>query len=151
MVILPRRVAGIDVFTTACCFTSDVSIHTSINRALNCVNVLLLLLLSFCNNKLEIQRAELKDVCDDAKKYKDNYFKYLGHQYDITNTHGYYEIEELPDMYCVYKCSDDCVVFIVKVFPYNPADETAKVAAKAKAEELLYLITENGKLWKAEN
>lgn len=129
-----------DVFVTSCLFAADVDTHIAINGVLNCVNVLALLLLALANNKLESQR-------DDAKKYKDNYFKYFDYQYDRANTKGYYEIKELLNMYWVCKCSDDCVVFIVKVFPYDPADETAKATAKAKAEELLNLITENGTLW----
>ncbi len=97
--------------------------------------------------KYTTAKNQLESQHDDAKKYKDNYFKYFDYQYDVANAKGHYEIEELPDMYWVYKCSDDCVVFIVKVFPYDPADETAKATAKSKAEELLNLITENGTLW----
>ncbi len=84
---------------------------------------------------------------DEAKDYKDIFFKYYDFQYDINNTRGCYGIHRYSDRYLVYKKCDYICVFIVKVFPYDPADETAKATAKSKAEELLNLITENGTMW----
>lgn len=130
----------LDVFTTVNCFASGVSIHTSLNGVLNCVNLGILLWFMLYNNRLELRNKELQ-------MYKDNILKYHGFQFDKANENGSYEIIDWGNAYIVAKSSDDCFVFFVKVFPFDPSDENSEAEAKSKAEELLNLITENGKLW----
>lgn len=91
---------------------------------------------------------QIKKQHNELQKYHDDFYKYYDYKYAIDNTHGHYGIEEFGDIYFVHKSCDDGINFIVKVFKFDTADENSKAEAKAKAEELLNLITEGGTLWR---
>ena len=86
--------------------------------------------------------------CKELQGYDDVAFKYLDYKYDQDKTRGHYGIQELEDAYWVHKYCDDCVLFIVKVFKFDPTDDNSKAEAESKAKELLNLITEGGTLWR---
>lgn len=91
---------------------------------------------------------QIRKRCKELQGYDDDAFKYFDYQYDQDNIRGHYGIQELEDAYWVHKYCDDCVLFIVKVFKFNPTDDNSKAEAESKAKELLNLITEVGTLWR---
>lgn len=141
--------AVVALFDIGCCIYC-IATNNKLGLYLNgiwTINVIAVGLIYYDQIKVKKQRDELKAKCEELQEFKDNDDRYRNIQYDLDNTHGYYLIEDMTTGYWVIKNSPDCCVFIVKIFNYDPADETAKAAAKSKAEELLNLITEGGTLW----
>lgn len=136
-----------DVFCLIASIALNRGMTAIVANSMSTFNMALLCWIYYQHTKVVMQRNELQAKCAALQVYANAHFKYMDNRYDWQNRHGRYGIIGCVDCFIVEKYCEDCTTFFVKVFKFDPADEDGKATAKSKAEELLNLITENGKLW----